>query len=84
MELILVDDGSTDTTHKIMQEYKNRYSGKKIKVIQQEHSGLAQGRCTGVKNSEGNYITFIDADDYLLEGAYSTIIQYISDYKADK
>ena len=81
MESILVDDGSTDGTLQIMREYQDKFSG--IKVIHQEHLGLAQGRWTGVRNSTGKYITFLDADDYLLDGAYKTIIDFMSCYEAD-
>ena len=77
MELVLVDDGSTDNTLQIMKEYKDCYPEKSIKIIQQEHAGLAQGRWTGVKNSAGEYVTFLDADDYLLPGAYKTIIEFM-------
>ena len=60
-----------------MYEYQARYPGTRIKVIEQENRGLAQGRWTGVKNSCGRYITFLDVDDYLLDGAYKTILQFI-------
>lgn len=81
MEIILVDDGSTDGTLNIMREYQERYP--EIRIIKQKHSGLAQGRKTGVKNSTGEYVTFLDADDYLIEGAYKTIIQFMGNNKAD-
>ena len=82
MEIILVDDGSTDSTLKIMQEYQKCYP-EIIRIIHQEHKGLAQGRWTGVRNSTGKYIAFLDADDYLLDGAYKTIIDFMSEYKTD-
>ena len=81
MEIILVDDGSTDGTLSIMHDYQERYP--EIRIIRQKHSGLAQGRKTGVKNSTGEYVTFLDADDYLIEGAYKTIIQFMDNNKAD-
>ena len=74
MEIVLVNDGSTDGTSEIMHEYQDRFP--EIRIIEQENRGLAQGRWTGVKNSTGSYITFLDADDYLLEGAYKTILQF--------
>ena len=55
MEIVLVNDGSTDGTSEIMHEYQNRFP--EIRIIEQENRGLAQGRWTGVKNSTGSYIT---------------------------
>ena len=81
MEIVLVDDGSTDNTRQIMHKYQDEFP--RIKVIQQKHSGLAQGRWTGVRNSTGKYITFLDADDYLLDGAYKTIIDFMESNEAD-
>ena len=83
MELVLVNDGSNDSTLQIMKEYQARYPAKQIKVIEQKHSGLAQGRLTGVRNSTGQFVTFLDADDYLLEGAYRTILEFMKTAKSD-
>ena len=83
MEMILVDDGSTDRTLQIMQEYKEKFPEKQIHVIEQEHGGLAQGRLTGVKHASGEYVTFLDADDYLLDGAYKTIVEFMQGTQAD-
>ncbi len=62
LEMIVVDDGSTDTTREIINSYINRYP-KKIKYIFQENKGLACARNTGVKNALGEYIALLDADD---------------------
>lgn len=81
IEIILVDDGSTDDTPNIMRGYGVQHPN--IKIIEKEHSGLAQGRCTGVKNASGEYVTFLDADDYLIDGAYETVLQFVETTKAD-
>lgn len=83
MEIVLVDDGSTDCSLQKMNEIKDRYPAMKIKIIEQEHSGLAQGRLTGVRNASGEYITFLDVDDYLMEGAYKTVLDFMKTTKAD-
>ena len=69
IEVILVNNGSTDSSLDIMEEYKERYP-EIIKVYSQEDMGLAQGRQTGVNNANGEYVTFLDADDYVTNDAY--------------
>ncbi|MBR3740427.1 MAG: glycosyltransferase [Clostridia bacterium] len=83
MEIVLVDDGSTDGTLQKMNEFKDKNSAMQVKIVEQAHSGLAQGRLTGVRNASGEYVTFIDVDDYLAEGAYKTILDFMKTAKAD-
>lgn len=64
-ELILVNDGSTDGSEKICNYYKELDS--RIIYIYKENGGLSSARNIGIKNSTGNYITFIDSDDYISE-----------------
>lgn len=61
-EIIIINDGSTDNTYKILESYK---SNKKIKIINQENKGLSNARNTGVSNAKGDYILFIDSDDFI-------------------
>lgn len=60
-EIILVDDGSTDSSPKICDEYGSQYSY--IKVIHQDNAGLSAARNAGITNSKGEYIAFLDSDD---------------------
>ena len=83
MELVLVNDGSVDHTAQIMAEYRDRFPDLRIRIIEQENRGLAQGRLTGVKNSSGEYVTFLDADDYLLPGAYQAVLRFMEHTQAD-
>lgn len=69
IEVVLVNNGSTDSSLSIMREYKEKYP-KNIKIYSQEDMGLAQGRQTGINNANGEYITFLDADDYVTNDAY--------------
>ncbi len=60
-EIIIVDDGSTDNTRQIINSIKD----KRIKLICQKNSGVSKARNEGIKNSKGDYIIFVDGDDYL-------------------
>lgn len=64
-EIILVDDGSTDNSPQICDEYKNQYPY--IKVIHKDNAGLGMARNTGVVYSECEYVMFLDSDDFLKE-----------------
>ena len=61
-EIILVDDGSKDTSGKICDEYAAQYP--QIKVVHKENAGLGMARNTGLDNVTGDYVVFIDSDDF--------------------
>ena len=62
-EAILVDDGSTDGSRRICEEYAAKDS--RFVVVHKDNEGLASARITGFEHSKGDYITFIDSDDYV-------------------
>ena len=64
IEIIIIDDGSTDKSRKIIAWYKSQYPNI-IKVILCSHNGVAYARNLGIKEAQGEYIKFVDADDYL-------------------
>lgn len=62
IEMIIIDDGSTDKSRKIVLEYANKYDS--IKYIKQERNmGIAEARNKGIRNSKGRFIAFLDSDD---------------------
>lgn len=65
-ELILVDDGSSDSSAKICDVYKKQWP-EKIHVIHKENGGVSSARNTGILAATGMYILFLDSDDYLLD-----------------
>ena len=81
IEVILVDDGSFDRCGQICDEYARKYPI--MKVIHQSNKGLSEARNNGIKVAKGEFITFIDSDDYI-ENDY---IEYLTDlqkqYNAD-
>ena len=72
-EIILVDDGSPDDSGKLCDELATRDG--RIRVIHQENKGLSGARNTGIDNATGEYIIFVDSDDYwLLNDGLQTLV----------
>ena len=86
IEIILIDDGSTDTSVLKCNNWEKKDN--RIKVIHKKNEGLAQARNTGISYATGNYITFIDSDDYIdskmLEKLYNAINKTNSEISACK
>ena len=80
-EILLIDDGSTDKSGEICDEYLEKYDC--IKVIHQENRGLASVRNRCVQEAEGENISFIDSDDYILPGAYAYFKKVIKNGNCD-
>lgn len=80
-ELILVNDGSKDNSGMMCDGYKDRDS--RIKVIHQENSGLSAARNIGIETSEGEYVTFIDSDDFIHRNMLEILYNNILGNKAD-
>ncbi len=76
-EVILVDDGSTDNSGEICDKYA--YKHRNISVIHKKNGGLSSARLTGFKEARGNYICFIDSDDYLKDSFLSDLYKSIAD-----
>ena len=66
-EIILIDDGSPDGCPRMCDDYAA--ADERIRVIHQENSGLSQARNEGLKAASGDYVWFVDSDDYIAEGA---------------
>ena len=62
-EIILVNDGSTDNSGKLCDEYSEKYSN--VRVFHKENGGLSDARNFGIQKAQGEFITFLDPDDYL-------------------
>lgn len=71
-EVVVVNDGSTDQTLNILQKLEPIYAN--LKVISQENTGLGGARNTGLNHAKGDYIWFIDGDDYLQQDLLSDIM----------
>jgi glycosyltransferase involved in cell wall biosynthesis len=74
VEIIIVDDGSTDGTSVIIDEYAKRYEN--IRVLHKDNGGQSHARNIGLKMAEGEYILFVDSDDYIDILACETLYNY--------
>lgn len=72
IEVILVDDGSTDGSEKICDRYARSYNN--FKVIHQKNSGNVAARCRGAEEAAGEYLTFPDSDDWIAEDMYEDLM----------
>ncbi len=71
LEIILIDDGSTDTSGQIIDEFKKKDN--RIKVIHKENGGESSARNTGLRMATGEYIAFCDCDDWMDPDMYETL-----------
>lgn len=82
-EIIIVNNGSTDNSLQIINNFKKNNEMLNIKIFSQEDKGLAQGRVTGIKNSKGRFITFLDADDFINNELYFKCYNYLMQNDVD-
>lgn len=80
-ELILVDDGSPDNCGKICDEYAHKDS--RVKVIHKENGGLSSARNAGLDIAQGEYIGFVDSDDWIEPDMYEILYKLIKKYKTN-
>lgn len=79
-EILLIDDGSTDESSSICQEYELRYPH--VKYYRKKNGGLSSTRNYGLEISSGKFISFVDSDDYLEPNFYGVALNEICDYDA--
>lgn len=81
LEVILIDDGSTDASGEICDRYAAQDS--RIRVIHQKNGGAAAAKNAGLRAATGDYLAFADSDDYLEPGAYSHMLKTLKAWDAD-
>ena len=81
LEIILVDDGSPDESGRICEEYAAK--DKRIKVIHKQNGGLSDARNAGLDIAKGDYIQFVDSDDYIHPKMTEILYRNLTDYQAD-
>ena len=80
-ELILVDDGSPDNCGKICDEYAQK--DERIRVVHKENGGVSSARNLGIDEAKGEYISFIDPDDWIELNMYEDIFNFVNDNNVD-
>ena len=82
VQLILVDDASRDSSADIALKYQSKYP-ENIILLSSEHSGVAHARNLGLKHVQGEYVCFLDADDYLSQNTLSDISAFFDEHDCD-
>ena len=80
-EVICVNDGSTDLSLSILEGYS--LSDSRFKIITQENQGLSGARNTGIDQVEGEYVLFVDSDDWLEENALEVLYEHVKGFSSD-
>lgn len=81
LEIVLIDDGSPDGSPEICDEYAKCDS--RVKVIHQKNRGVSVARNTGLDHVSGEYITFVDSDDYIESDMYESMMKIVEQYNCD-
>lgn len=81
IEILLIDDESKDSSLKIAKNYQQKDN--RVKVISKKHSGLSATRNIGIEEAKGEYLTFVDSDDYISISYVSLLYELIKSHNAD-
>ena len=80
-EIIMVNDGSTDNSLSVAEDLAAKYNN--IVIVSHENRGLAAARNTGLRNASGQYVMFVDSDDYLTPNVISKMLKISFDNDLD-
>lgn len=81
LEILCIDDGSTDRTSEILDQYALR--DPRIRVIHQENKGIGATRNRGIEEASGTWISYVDADDSIVENYFEVLIQEAMEQQTD-
>ncbi len=82
IEILLIDDGSTDNSRDICMEYEKKDS--RVRMIHKENSGVSDARNLGLDIAKGEYISFCDSDDMVDQKLYTILLDTLEKYKVDR
>ncbi len=78
-EILLIDDGSTDCSYEICRKYESLDN---VRIFHQENKGLSATRNYGIKESNGDYVFYVDSDDYISKDCLETLVRMANKYDA--
>ena len=81
LEIIVIDDGSSDRTGEILDDYEKK--NHRMKVIHKENGGVSSARNIGIDRANGDYIGFVDGDDWVNPKLFETLVKLINEENAD-
>lgn len=81
LEIILIDDGSTDASGRICDQYAEKDG--RVVVIHKKNGGISSVRNAGLNRAEGDYICFVDSDDYITENLCETVVKVLQKERVD-
>ncbi|WEK68514.1 MAG: glycosyltransferase [Candidatus Chryseobacterium colombiense] len=82
IEILIVDDGSTDDSGKIISDFSGKFP-EKIKSFYKKNGGLSDARNVGIDNATGDYIGFVDSDDYVVETMFEEMLDLAEKHSAE-
>ena len=77
LEIVIVNDGSKDNSENVIKQWVEKNKDINVKYLKKENGGLSDARNFGVENASGEYISFVDSDDYLEKDLYKNLEQYM-------
>ena len=82
-EIIIINDGTPDTSLEVAERFKQAHGNENIVIISQENQGLSEARNRGLKAAKGEYVSFIDSDDFVDTEEYRTFIKEVIEDNVD-
>lgn len=79
-EVVVVNDGSTDSTGEVLEKYNGKEN---VRIIKQKNLGLSRARNTSIKAAKGKWLFFLDSDDSVLEGTIEAVMNAAVAHNAD-
>lgn len=81
IEIIFIDDGSTDNSGSILDSFRKKDI--RVKVFHKRNGGVSSAKNVGIKNAEGDYVTFVDPDDYIMEDYVEYLLKLVTKENAE-